>query len=272
MRFVAVPSLEGQVLLAALLLGLPAAHAQSVTIRDPKWGTWMIGAVVLPGGPRHWGAYAEVQTRANGLAHQYFYYETKGGITYDVAKNVTVMLAGGRYSTSDYRDRGAGPLSVEGRLWQQLTLTQLASRLKLEHRYRVEQRWTRFRNSEVPPGLARYRGRIRYRLNALLPLNHASFSNHTAFLSVYDEVFFDPRGPLFERNRLFAGFGYQLDKHLTVQAGWLNQTNYIPASFQPGPAAPQTNASKHNVLVSFTYRLHRRATDSLPEYVPSQPD
>ena len=71
----------------------------------------------------------------------------------------------------------------------------------------------------MPPGAFRYRNRIRYRFNAFLPLNHPTFTSKTAFLSVYDEVFFNPRGPVFERNRLYAGLGYQFDKHWAVQAG-----------------------------------------------------
>ena len=258
----------------ALLLCLPvAAQAQSSTSLDPQWGTWLVGTVVLPGGPRRWGGYAELQTRANGLGRQFFYAELKGGLSYELAKNFALLLAGGRYATADYRDLRAGPLSVEKRLWQQLTLTQFAARLKLEHRYRMEERWTRFRDNEVPAGMARYRTRMRYRFGMFLPLNHATFTDHTAFLSVYDEVFFNPRGPFFERNRLYAGLGYQLDKHLTVQAGWLNQANYLPASYRAGTFVPQTTAAKNNVVLSVIYRIQRRQTSAAaPEYVPSQQD
>ncbi len=64
--------------------------------------------------------------RANGVLRQYFYHELKGGLSYDLDKNFTV-LGGRRYATSDYQNCETGPLNVE-------------KRLKLEHRYRVEQR------------------------------------------------------------------------------------------------------------------------------------
>lgn len=257
--------------LLALLLPL-ATVAQTNAVPDRQVGTWLIGTLVLPGGPRHWGGYAEVQTRANSLGRQFFYTELKGGVSYDVAKNFTLMLAGGRYSTADYRDLSVGPLNVEGRLWQQLTLTQLAARLKLEHRYRMEERWFRFRDDIVPAGQRRYRTRLRYRFNTLLPLNHPTFTDHTVFLTVYDEVFFNPRGPFFERNRLFAGLGYQFDKHLTVQAGWLNQANYTAASYRQNVFTPQSTVVKNNVALSIIYRLGRKVTPYPPEFVPSQPD
>ena len=261
----------GRLLLALLLPA--AAWAQTNAIPDPRTGTWHVATVVLPGGPKHWGGYAEVQTRSNSLFRQYFYTELKGGVSYDVAKNFTLMLAGGRYSTADYRDLSAGPLNVERRLWQQLTLTQFAARLKLEHRYRMEERWYRFRDDVVPAGLSRYRTRMRYRFNAFLPLNKPTFTDKTAFLSVYDEVFFNPRGPFFERNRLYAGVGYQFDKHWTIQAGWLNQANYTPANYRQNVFTPQTTVAKNNVVLSVMYRLGRPATTAAsPEYVPSQPD
>lgn len=258
--------------LLPLALLLPAAiQAQTNAIPDSQLGTWLVATVVLPGGPKHWGGYAEVQTRANSLGRQFFYTELKGGVSYDLAKNFTLMIAGGRYSTADYRDLSAGPLNVEGRLWQQLTLTQFAARLKLEHRYRMEERWFRFRDDEVPPGLRRYRTRMRYRFNMLLPLNHATFTDKTAFLSVYNEVFFNPRGPFFERNRLYTGLGYQFDKHWTLQAGWLNQANYTAASYRQNVFTPQTTLAKNSVVLSVIYRLSRKATIT-PEFVPSQPD
>ena len=259
-------------LTGGLLMALLApARAQTNAIADPQWGTWLIGTVVLPGGPKHWGGYAEAQTRSNALGRQFFYTELKAGVSYDVAKNFTFMVAGGRYSTADYRDLKAGPLNVERRLWQQLTLTQFTARLKLEHRYRVEQRWFRFRDDVVPPGSFSYRNRIRYRFNAFLPLNHQAFTDKTVFLSAYDEVFFNPRGPFFERNRLYAGTGYQFDQHWTVQAGWVNQANYSAARNSPSGLLPQTTVAKNNLVLSVLYRINRPEKAS-HQYVPSQPD
>lgn len=255
-------------LLGSLSL-VPAAQAQTNAVPNSQWGTWHIATVVLPGGPKHWGGYVELQARANSLFREYFYTELKGGVSYDVAKNFTLMLAGGRYSTADYRDLSAGPLNVERRLWQQLTLTQFAARLKLEHRYRMEERWYRFRDDVVPAGLSRYRTRMRYRFNAFLPLNKPTFTDNTVFLSAYDEVFFNPRGPFFERNRVYAGAGYQFDAHWTAQVGWLNQANYTPASYRQNVFTPQTTVAKNNVVLSVIYRIGRKATT---EFVPSQPD
>jgi len=251
-------------LCGVLLAGAPAARAQT----PGTWGTWFIGTVVLPGSPtQKWGGFAEAQARTNGVFRQYFYNELKGGLSYDLDKSFTLTLAGGRYGTSDYRDRGAGPLTVEKRLWQQLVLSQYMSRLKVEHRYRVEQRWFSYRGDSTG-----FRSRLRYRLNTFLPLNHQTISANTVFLSVYDEIFLNPKGPVFERNRLYAGVGYQFNAHLTVQAGWVNQANYNLPTVAKGQFVPQNTSAKNNVVLAVVYRLAHRNAAPAPEHLPSPQD
>ena len=256
--------------IAGCLLALAAgpALAQTPTPLNPEqpWGSWLIGTVQLPGSPTHrWGGFAEAQARTNGVFHDYFYNELKAGASFDIDPNFTVFVAGGRYSTSDYQDLGAGPLNLEKRLWEQFTLTQYSHRLKLEHRYRAEQRWFTFRD-----GSTGFRQRYRYRLNGFLPLNHQKIEPGTVFLVAYDEVFLNPRGPVFERNRIYGGVGYQLDKHFIVQVGYVNQANYNYTVAQ-GQFVLQNTAAKNNVVLNLTYKLLRRNAPA-PESLPSQPD
>ncbi|GAB3547176.1 DUF2490 domain-containing protein [Spirosoma fluminis] len=245
----------------------PVLAQTSLTSPTPE-GSWLIGTVVLPGGSDRWGGFAEVQARSNSLFREYFYRELKGGISYDVGRNFTFTLAGGHYATYDYQDLPAGPLNTERRLWQQLVINQYLSRIKFEHRYRIEQRWFTYRDGSHP-----YRNRIRYRLNTFLPINNRTITEKTFFLSAYDELFLNPKGPTFERNRLYAGVGYQLDKNWILQAGWVNQTNYNPATFERGVFTPQSASGKNNVVLQLTYRIGHRNNAAAPaEKLPSQPD
>ncbi|RZK20854.1 MAG: DUF2490 domain-containing protein, partial [Hymenobacter sp.] len=175
--------------------------------------------------------------------------------------------AGGRYTTSDYQDLGAGPLNSEKRLWEQIVLTQYAHRLKIEHRYRLEQRWFTFRDDHTE-----FRQRFRYRFNAFLPLNHKKIEPGTVFLAAYDEIFLNPKGPVFERNRVYGGVGYQLNQHFILQAGYVNQANYNYTATQ-GQFILQNTAAKNNVVVNLTFKiLPRNATAQPIEKLPSQPD
>ncbi|GAB3576372.1 hypothetical protein GCM10027578_42200 [Spirosoma luteolum] len=253
-------------LLLALLFVGARTTAQTVSQPTNTWGTWFIGTVLMPGSTSsRWGGYAEVQARSNGLFQQYFYNELKAGVTYDLDKNITAMVAGGRYQTNDYQDLPAGPLNVEKRLWEQLVLNQYLSRIRFEHRYRLEQRWFDFRG-----GTQEFRNRLRYRLNLFVPLNAHTIGTGTVFASVYDEIFLNPRGPAFERNRLYAGLGYQFSQRWVGQLGWVNQTNYNPASFAQGQFTPVASTGKNNLVMSVIYRIIRRSNTS--EQLPSQPD
>jgi len=203
------------------------------------WGSWAVGTLQVPGGARKWGGFLEGQIRMNGVARQYNYHEYKGGISYDLSQNFTVLLGLGRYITYDHRDLQE-PLIREIRVWQQLTQSQNLSRLKFEHRYRFEQRFL-----DHLDGREEYRNRIRYRLNLLIPLNDEKLEAGTVFVSLYDEIFLNNRLPNFERNRFYTGMGYQLTPQWTIQAGWLNQYDA-----SPGPVR-----TKNNVVVTVLYRL-----------------
>ena len=247
-------------LVLALGCGAPA-HAQTAPRASQPWGSWFIGTVQLPGHPEHrWGGYAEGQIRANGVLREYFYHELKTGLSYDIDPNFTVLVGGGHYRTSDYRDLDAGPLIIEKRLWEQLVLTQYSKRLKLEHRYRIEQRWFNLRADSTA-----FRQRFRYRLNVFLPLNKRTVSTGTLFLSAYNELFLNPGGPVFERNRLYGGIGYQLSPHLVVQIGVLNQLDYNSSAFKAASV-------KTNVVLAVTYKLAWRSVEPATEHLPSQQD
>jgi hypothetical protein len=253
---------------ALLLINHHSVLAQSSSDPTQPWGSWLIGTVQLPGIAEHrLGGFVEAQARSNALFRQYFYNELKGGVSFDLDKNFTVLLGGGRYATSDFQDRRAGPLSVEKRLWQQIVLTQYTSRLRIEHRYRVEQRWFRFRDDSTS-----FRQRLRYRLNAFYPLNRKAIGPGTVFLSAYDEIFLNPKAPVLERNRIYLGAGYQFNNYLTLQIGWVNQADYNAPTFRQGQFVSQSTSTKRNIVVALAYRIARKSTGAAPERLPSQQD
>ncbi|QKJ28321.1 DUF2490 domain-containing protein [Mucilaginibacter mali] len=224
----------------------------TATAQTTKTGTWGIFTALMPGDSVHrWGGYAELQLRANGAFSQFQYYETKAGISYDLDKYFTALIGGGRYTTYDYNNLGAGPTTIEARLWEQMSVSQYLYRIKLEHRYRIEQRWLN--------GI--YRNRFRYRLNLFVPLNNTKIEAKTYFISVFDEIFLNNQEPNFERNRISAALGYQFDKKWIVQAGWINQYNYVP----------NLSNAKNNIMLMLMYRINRK-NSAKREHLPSTSD
>ena len=237
---------------AVLLLSVITLFTSKVKAQNNKTGTWGIATVVLPGDSTHrWGGYIELQSRANEVFNQFFYYETKGGVSYDIAKNYTALIGTGRYVTYDFNNLDLPPTVKEFRMWEQLTINSFLDRLKIEHRYRAEQRWLN--------GI--YRNRFRYRINLVVPLNHKKIEANTFFISVFDEIFLNNKAPHFERNRFSGALGYQFNKSLSVQAGLLDQYNYNLASA----------GAKNNLAITVMYRINRKNAKP-KEHIPTTND
>lgn len=161
--------------------------------------------------------YAEVQTRSQKLTTDFYYHEIKGGAGVNFGKAHSVFLGIGDYTTYTYPGNYEKPVTTkETRFWEQLILNNNIDRVKIEHRYRVEQRWV---NGE-------YFNRFRYRINPIIPINHSKITAKTLFVSAFDEIFLTNEAPYFQRNRFFAGAGYQFTNLFALQAGWIRQFDY----------------------------------------------
>jgi len=197
-----------------MLLALAApvhSHAQTEGL-----GTWNIVNARLNFNPK-WAAWTELQTRSYKIYDHFFYHELKGGFQYNINNTATALMGIGQYATYSPGGNFKPPVSFhEFRMWEQLSLTNNIERLKLEHRFRMEQRWL----------TSGYRNRYRYRLSAILPLNHKKIEPKTVYLNVFNEIFLTNTAPYFERNRFYVGTGYQFTKAFTLQCGLLKQFDY----------------------------------------------
>ena len=164
-----------------------------------------------------WNLFGELQLRSLRFYDDFHYYEIKGGASYTVSKTSSVSVGFGIFDTYSPGGNFKTPMANdEWRSWIQFNMTQYEKRLKLEHRYRAEQRWTS--NG--------FRNRFRYRLNTALPLNNKKIETGTYYLTAFNEIFFTNRAPYFERNRAFLGAGYEFSPLFTIQAGYLHQFDY----------------------------------------------
>ena len=228
---------------------LLVAFSLTAKAQNNKTGFLGLVNVLIPGDTAHrWGGYAELQKRSNIFVGQFFYYELHGGLSYNTSNKTALLIGTGRYITDDYRDLSLPPINSEFRLWEQVTINETWHRFNLESRFRVEQRWL---NSA-------YRNRFSYRLSVLLPVNHRQMGPNTLYINVNDEMSFNNTVPHFERNRFSAALGYQFDKSLSVQLGWLNQYNYSLSSA----------GAKNNLALIVGYRIQRK--NSKPkEHIPT---
>jgi len=184
--------------------------------QDSRVGTWNLvnAEYYIKNKYFVWG---EVQTRSQKIYQEFYYHELKTGLGYKPNRNVTLLLGVGQYGTYSNGGNFKTPMANhEFRLWEQLVLNNYFGGAKIEHRYRIEQRW---RGGE-------YRSRFRYRFFPMIPINKPNIEKGALFLAIYDEIFLTDIGPHFERNRIFGGLGYQVGAPVMVQVGWLNQYDF----------------------------------------------
>lgn len=166
---------------------------------------------------KNWSAFTEAQVRSQRFYDDFNYYEVKGGVNYNINDNFAATVGIGNYDTYTSGGNFVSPITQdELRTWVQFVIKDKLSRLRFEHRYRAEQRFIK----------SGYKNRFRYRFNVLAPLNATTIKPKTLYLVSFNEIFLTDKAPYFDRNRLYAGLGYEINDRYAVQVGWLNQFDY----------------------------------------------
>lgn len=177
-------------------------------------GTWSTTNINLKINDK-WQVFAESQLRSLKFYDNFHYYEVKTGITYKIKPNFYVNSGFGNYNTYGENGDFATPIKQkEIRTWIQLVFKNPFNFMSVEHRYRAEQRYTNLG----------YRNRFRYRLSAKVPIFKGKEKEY--FLLGWNELFFTNNEPFFERNRLFLGGGFDINKNLAIQTGYIYQFDY----------------------------------------------
>lgn len=174
-----------------------------------------------------WGLHTELQLRRAGIITPVQQHLARVGVDYRLRDNV-ILTAGYCYVYTGSYGKQPAPLPFnEHRGWQQVMLTHTVNRVRFQHRYRLENRWLERYNSTLLANEIIYVNRFRYRIQLTIPLNKPDMMPGTFFAVVNDEVWVNfgkqIRFNVFDQNRAYAGFGYQLNNACNVQLGYLHQ-------------------------------------------------
>lgn len=205
-----------------------AANAQTGRITDRNSIAWPQLFVFLPI-DKKWGIHAEYQwRRVNGLKNgQQGLLRT--ALQYRLNEQASVQLGYAWVETYPYGDY---PIAINGRfpehrIYQQLSLAQPFNKLRITHRFRIEQRFL----GKVKPGTDReieswtYLNRFRY----LFRTQQQFFNKkQTRVYGVLADELFIGAGKniglnVFDQNRLMLLAGIAAGKHIQAEAGFLQQ-------------------------------------------------
>lgn len=137
------------------------------------------------------------------------------GVGYNLTENNNNVLLGyGFIWSQNYDGISDDKINVlEHRIYQQFITKQSIDRVQLQHRYRFEQRF-----------IAKdFKMRFRYFLGINIPLNNKEMTDKTAYVSLYNEIFLNSERDVFDRNRLYGGVGFKLNKTFRFEMGYMNQ-------------------------------------------------
>ena len=205
---------KSKFLLAALtcVLMLPTSSIS----QESDFGNWLIyiGNKKLNS---KWNIHNEVQYRNYDAVGDLEQLLLRTGIGYNLSENNHNLLLGYGYILSENyspESESLDKISVnEHRIFQQFTSKDHIGIVSLTHRYRFEQR---FIDED-------FKMRLRYFLAAKIPLVKADDGYSKFYLSAYNEVFLNTKSAVFDRNRVYGGLGYQLNKRIRMEAGYMNQ-------------------------------------------------
>lgn len=155
----------------------------------------------------------------------------RGGLQYTFKNNITATVLYAHITTYPYGNYPAGPYTIpENRITEQVSWSENKGLLSFSHRVRLEQRWLGKINQKAPEkdvtGWA-YMNRLRYMGRVAVPLNKKSITHRTLYAAVFDEIFIgfgkNVGQNVFDQNRVCVTLGYQFNKMLRLEAGYLNQ-------------------------------------------------
>lgn len=172
---------------------------------------------------RNLGLHAEVQWRRSDFFSENQQLLLRTGLDFYTKSNLRLTVGYAFVETYPYGEFAAQHAFPEHRIWQQLLAQQDIGKLKLAHRYRLEQRMIgnastgKFENG-------RYENRMRYMAKATVNITNGK---RPIFAAFYDEVFInfgkDVAYNIFDQNRLYGAIGYSISPSLKAEVGYLYQ-------------------------------------------------
>ena len=202
-------NLKSKITLLVFALALPLIGFS----QDSNLGNWLIyiGNKKLNS---KWNIHNEVQYRNYNAIGDLEQLLLRTGVGYNITEKNNILLGYGYILSENYVGNTDDKASVnEHRIFQQYTTKQSIGKVKLSHRYRFEQRFVE----------EYFKLRFRYFLSLNVPLKNNESGVSPFYLSAYNEIFLNSKSSIFDRNRVYGGLGYNVNKNVRIELGYMNQ-------------------------------------------------
>nr|WKN39539.1 DUF2490 domain-containing protein [Tunicatimonas sp. TK19036] len=172
----------------------------------------------------HWLLYSEVEGRWFAFTdrlHQWVLPRVQ--MHYQVNKTTDVALGNTFFlqALPQTADEAVDRIRPEIRPHQELNFSQPLGKLKISHRYKIEERFFQRTSVDEPD----FSFRFRYRLQVQIPITNPE-KRFPVSLRVFDEVMFNAGKNIvhnvFDQNRIFADCQVKLAPEWTIEMGYMN--------------------------------------------------
>jgi hypothetical protein len=160
----------------------------------------------------------EVQYRSYNFIDDVQQILFRTGLGYNLSENNNNVLLGYCFVRTENYINQIKVGNDEHRIYQQFINRSNYGRLNLMHRYRFEER---FFEKDV------FKFRIRYSLGINIALTKPTMTSNTLYLAASNEIFINTTGNEFDRNRIYGGLGYILNKKYRIEVGYLTQRTSV---------------------------------------------
>lgn len=162
-----------------------------------------------------WNWHNEVQYRNFNFAGDLEQLLVRTGLGYNLSENNNNVLLGYTYIHSEPYIAGTDDKlqTNEHRIFQQFITKQQFGRINIQHRYRFEQRFVQ----------DDFKMRLRYSLSLNIPINKKVMEQNAVYASMYNEIFVNTEQNHYDRDRIYGGVGYCVNKYIRVETGVMSQ-------------------------------------------------
>lgn len=213
------------IVLLFAMIAVKNLPAQNDRVNDFNNTNWLQLFATIPLNKK-WSIHAEYQWRRTDGLKNWQQGLLRAGVNYKL--NEQVILHAG-YAEAETFPYGNYPIAANGtfpehRMYEQLVLRQPLKKFLITHRFRIEQRWL----GRVKAGTSReiedwvFLHRFRYQFRTQLAVSKNWYA------AAADEIFIGAGKNVgvnvFDQNRIFLLAGYKLNRHVSLEAGYFNQT------------------------------------------------